>query len=281
MPTRREVIDRIGRALAPLYEANEAMQIARTVLFDRCGLTLTDYALHPDAEAEIPDLDQLVGQLAAGRPVQYVLGRTEFCGGCFEVREGVLIPRPETEELVAAVAAEAPAGSRLLDVGTGSGCIAVSLARLRPDLHATAVDLSEQALAVARRNAARAKVDVRFLRADALGGLAELPDRTFDVIVSNPPYVPMRDRAAMHPNVREYEPAEALFVPDDDPLCFYRAIARAARRLLCDGGGLWFEVYERLAGETALLLTEEGFDEVGIRRDINEKPRIVCCRQRK
>ena len=147
MPTRREVIDRIGRALAPLYEANEAMQIARTVLFDRCGLTLTDYALHPDAEAEIPDLDQLVGQLAAGRPVQYVLGRTEFCGGCFEVREGVLIPRPETEELVAAVAAEAPAGSRLLDVGTGSGCIAVSLARLRPDLHATAVDLSEQALA--------------------------------------------------------------------------------------------------------------------------------------
>ena len=281
MPTRREVIDRIGRALAPLYEANEAMQIARTVLFDRCGLTLTDYALHPDAEAEIPDLDQLVGQLAAGRPVQYVLGRTEFCGGCFEVREGVLIPRPETEELVAAVAAEAPAGSRLLDVGTGSGCIAVSLARLRPDLHATAVDLSEQALAVARRNAARAKVDVRFLRADALGGLAELPDRTFDVIVSNPPYVPMRDRAAMQPNVREYEPAEALFVPDDDPLCFYRAIARAARRLLCDGGGLWFEVYERLAGETARLLTEEGFDEVGIRRDINEKPRIVCCRQRK
>ena len=265
MPTRREVIDRIGRALAPLYEANEAMQIARTVLFDRCGLTLTDYALHPDAEAEIPDLDQLVGQLAAGRPVQYVLGRTEFCGGCFEVREGVLIPRPETEELVAAVAAEAPAGR----------------ARLRPDLHATAVDLSEQALAVARRNAARAKVDVRFLRADALGGLAELPDRTFDVIVSNPPYVPMRDRAAMHPNVREYEPAEALFVPDDDPLCFYRAIARAARRLLCDGGGLWFEVYERLAGETARLLTEEGFDEVGIRRDINEKPRIVCCRQRK
>ena len=281
MPTRREVIDRIRGALVPLYEANEAMQIARTVLFERCGLTLTDYALHPDAEAEIPDLEQLVEQLAAGRPVQYVLGETEFCGLRFEIREGVLIPRPETEELVAAVAAAAPAGSRLLDVGTGSGCIAVALARLRPDLQVTAVDLSEKALAVARRNAARAEVEILLLKADALGGLVELPDKSFDVIVSNPPYVPMRDRAAMHPNVREYEPAEALFVPDDDPLCFYRAIARTARRLLRDGGGLWFEVYELLAEETARLLTEEGFEEVGIWRDINEKPRIVCCRRRK
>lgn len=147
--------------------------------------------------------------------MQYVLAHTEFCGMTFEVGEGVLIPRPETEELVAAAAAEAVAGTAALDVGTGSGCIAVSLARLIPDARVTAVDLSPQALAVARRNAVRLGAEVRFVQADALAGLHELPDAAFDLIVSNPPYVPQSDRAAMHVNVRDYEPPEALFVPDD------------------------------------------------------------------
>ena len=253
MPTRREVIDRIRRAIAPLYEP----------------------------QADIPDLEESVRQLAAGRPVQYVLAHTEFCGMTFEVGEGVLIPRPETEELVAAAAAEAVAGTAALDVGTGSGCIAVSLARLIPDARVTAVDLSPQALAVARRNAVRLGAEVRFVQADALAGLHELPDAAFDLIVSNPPYVPQSDRAAMHVNVRDYEPPEALFVPDDDPLRFYRAIGRAARRLLRPDGRLWFEIYERLADETARLLADEGFGDIAVRRDINDKPRILCCTARK
>ena len=159
MPTRREVIDRIRRAIAPLYEPREAEQIARRFVFERCGITLTQYAVAPEAQADIPDLEESVRQLAAGRPVQYVLAHTEFCGMTFEVGEGVLIPRPETEELVAAAAAEAVAGTAALDVGTGSGCIAVSLARLIPDARVTAVDLSPQALAVARRNAVRLGAD--------------------------------------------------------------------------------------------------------------------------
>ena len=281
MPTRREVIDRIRRAIALLYEPREAEQIARRFTFERCGITLTQYVVAPEAQADIPDLEESVRQLAAGRPVQYVLAHTEFCGMTFEVGEGVLIPRPETEELVAAAAAGAVAGAAALDVGTGSGCIAVSLARLIPDARVTAVDLSPQALAVARRNAVRLGAEVRFVQADALAGLHELPDAAFDLIVSNPPYVPQSDRAAMHVNVREYEPPEALFVPDDDPLRFYRAIGRAARRLLRPDGRLWFEIYERLADETARLLADEGFGDIAVRRDINDKPRILCCTARK
>ena len=281
MPTRREVIDRIRRAIAPLYEPREAEQIARRFTFERCGITLTQYVVAPEAQADIPDLEESVRQLAAGRPVQYVLAHTEFCGMTFEVGEGVLIPRPETEELVAAAAAGAVAGAAALDVGTGSGCIAVSLARLIPDARVTAVDLSPQALTVARRNAVRLGAEVRFVQADALAGLHELPDAAFDLIVSNPPYVPQSDRAAMHVNVRDYEPPEALFVPDDDPLRFYRAIGRAARRLLRPDGRLWFEIYERLADETARLLADEGFGDIAVRRDINDKPRILCCTARK
>lgn len=282
MPTRREVIDRIRRAIAPLYEPREAEQIARRFTFERCGITLTQYVVAPEAQADIPDLEESVRQLAAGRPVQYVLAHTEFCGMTFEVGEGVLIPRPETEELVAAAAAGAVAGAAALDVGTGSGCIAVSLARLIPDARVTAVDLSPQALAVARRNAVRLGARSTLRAGRRIGRLARTcPDAAFDLIVSNPPYVPQSDRAAMHVNVRDYEPPEALFVPDDDPLRFYRAIGRAARRLLRPDGRLWFEIYERLADETARLLADEGFGDIAVRRDINDKPRILCCTARK
>ncbi len=281
MPTRREVIDRIRCALAPLYGQREAEQIARRFAFERGGFTLTQFVVHPEQEVDIPDMEESIRQLAAGRPVQYVLGYTEFCGMTFEVGEGVLIPRPETEELVAAVAAETPAGTVALDVGTGSGCIAVSLARLVPDARVTAVDSSPQALDVARRNAERLGAEVRFVQADALTGLSELTEGSFDLIVSNPPYVPQSDRAAMHINVRNYEPREALFVPDDDPLRFYRSIARAARRLLRPDGRLWFEIYERLADETAQLLADERFADIVVRRDINDKPRMLCCTVKK
>ena len=279
--TRRGLLDRLTARLTGLYDAREARSIALVALAESSGLPLSALLTDPGAPMAADGFEAMAAQLAAGRPVQYVVGHTEFYGHRFTVREGVLIPRPETEELVAAAAAGAVAGAAALDVGTGSGCIAVSLARLISDARVTAVDLSPQALAVARRNAVRLGAEVRFVQADALAGLHELPDAAFDLIVSNPPYVPQSDRAAMHVNVRDYEPPEALFVPDDDPLRFYRAIGRAARRLLRPDGRLWFEIYERLADETARLLANEGFGDIAVRRDINDKPRILCCTARK
>ena len=278
MPTRREVIDRIRRAIAPLYEPREAEQIARRFVFERCGITLTQYAVAPEAQADIPDLEESVRQLAAGRPVQYVLAHTEFCGMTFEVGEGVLIPRPETEELVSWVVHDERRARALLDVGTGSGCIAASLALALPGAEVFAADLSDAALAIAAENCCTLGARVTLRKADALGGLDEIFPGPFDAIVSNPPYVPQSDLAAMHANVREYEPREALFVPDDDALRFYRAIARAGRRILRPGGKLYFEIYERSAGQMRLLLGEEGYTDTEVREDLNGKPRMVCSR---
>ena len=150
-----------------------------------------------------------------------------------------------------------------------------------PRAEVAAADIADEALAVAAENSRRLEAPIELRRADALDNLAECFAGTFDVIVSNPPYVPRSDAAAMHPNVRDYEPPGALFVPDDDPLRFYRAIGRAARRLLRPDGRLWFEIYERLADETARLLADEGFGDIAVRRDINDKPRILCCTARK
>ncbi|MDE6857878.1 MAG: peptide chain release factor N(5)-glutamine methyltransferase, partial [Alistipes sp.] len=173
-------------------------------------------------------------------------------------------------------AATCPAS--LLDIGTGSGCIAVSAARLLPGAEVWAVDISAEALAFARRNAARSGAEVRFVQADAL----RMPDlgRRFEAVVSNPPYIPLSERESMRRNVTEYEPATALFVPDDDPLLFYRAIARQAHRLLAPGGRLWFEVHETFADEVAAMLRREGFADVEIYADINDKPRMVCGRMK-
>ena len=275
MSSRREIVDRLTAAAAPLYGESEARQIARMILESRTGTTLTQFVTDPDAEVEIDDTERIAAEIAAGRPVQYVLGETEFCGMSFSVGEGVLIPRPETEELVMRVAATRP--NAVLDIGTGSGCIAVSLARMLAGADVWAVDLSAAALEYARQNAVRIGAAVRFVQADALA----LPDlgRRFDAVVSNPPYIPRSERASMRRNVTEYEPAEALFVDDSEPLLFYRAIARqAVERLLADGGRLWFEVHENFAADVAELLAKEGFAEVKIFDDINDKPRIVCGR---
>lgn len=279
MVTRRSLVDLLREAVAPLYDAREAEQIARLAAFDRGGFTLTDWIADPDAEAiGEAGAEALARELATGRPLQYVLGHTEFCGLDLAVGEGVLIPRPETEELVLRVAAESAADARILDVGTGSGCIALALKSLLPQASVTGIDLAPAALAAARANALRTGLDADFVRADALGRPEELFDAaSFDTVVSNPPYVPLADLGSMHRNVVGFEPHEALFVPDDDPLRFYRAIARSARTLLRPGGRLWFEIYEGLGRETCDLLRAEGFGAVELHRDINEKPRMTCC----
>lgn len=277
--TRREAIGRLAARLVPLYDPREARSIALAAAAGISGLTTT--ALLTDPGAELPAAERLEAaaeRLAAGEPLQYVLGEAGFCGRSFVVRPGVLIPRPETEELVAWVLRDEVRSRRLLDVGTGSGCIAVSLALGLPGAELFAADLSDEALAVAAENARRLGARVTLRRADALHRLADAFPERFDAIVSNPPYVPESDRAAMHPNVRDHEPGLALFVPDDDAIRFYRAIARAGRQMLTPGGRLWFEIYERAAAEIVRMLGAEGYTDTEVREDLFGKPRMVCTR---
>lgn len=278
MPTRRETVRRIASALSGLYEEREALSIARLATAELGGLRMEELLTDPEAPLHIEGLNALTERLSAGCPVQYLLGQADFCGMKFKVREGVLIPRPETEELVAWIAAENPGVRTLLDVGTGSGCIAIALKRLLPDADISAADISADALAVAAENCKQLRAEVTLRQADALRNLAEVFPGPFEIIVSNPPYVPQHDLETMHPNVRDFEPHTALFVPEEDPLIFYRAIARAARRLLMPGGKLYFEIYERFGDTMHRLLQQEGYTDIHLREDLYGKPRMLCCR---
>jgi release factor glutamine methyltransferase len=194
-----------------------------------------------------------------------------------EVEEGVLIPRPETEELVEWIVSESLPESTILDVCTGSGCIALALARYMDKSSVTGIDLSPSALAIARRNGAKYAPDVVFLEADALADFASImTESKFDIIVSNPPYIPLGDKARMRPNVTEYEPDMALYVPDDDALLFYRSIARNAHRMLNEGGKLYFEIYEEYAEQMCDMLRNEGYTRLRLREDFRAKQRMIC-----
>ena len=281
MTSRGNIVNTITDALTGLYDRREANGIARTVVTDADGITFSQLIARPEEPSAITDerLAEITAQLAAGRPVQYVLGHCEFCGLDFEVGEGVLVPRPETEEVVAAVCERTPEGGRILDLCTGSGCIAIAAAKRIKNSRVTAIDLSARALCYARRNAERLEADVEFIAGDVLAGAERLVAGEFDTIVSNPPYVPQSDMATMHRNVVGYEPHEALFVADERPLIFYEAIADAGRTLLRKGGSLCFEVYELYAERVSAMLAAKGYRDIEIRQDMNMKPRTVCSRK--
>lgn len=276
MSTRRTITDRIAAVLVPLYGEREARSIAQLAAAGLSGLTVSALLTDPSAPLAIEGLDGIIERLAAGEPVQYLLGRTEFYGREFVVRQGVLIPRPETEELVAWVVKDRP--QAILDVGTGSGCIAATLALELPEANVSAADISDAALTIAAENFHGLDVRVDLRKAEALNNLSDIFPGPFDAVVSNPPYVPQSDLTEMHRNVRNYEPHEALFVPDDDPLLFYRAIACAGRRMLRPGGKLYFEIYHTSADAMRTMLTAEGYTDTEIREDIYGKPRMSCSR---
>ena len=278
--TRRETIESITTRLSDLYDLREARTIARVLVSERAGIPVSALLTDPGAELRIEGLEADAERLAGGVPLQYVVGTAEFYGRRFTVREGVLIPRPETEELVDRIVHSGhKCPCRILDIGTGSGCIAASLALELPDAEVFAAEIADEALAVAEENFRRLGARVTLRRADALKGLEKQFPEKFDVIVSNPPYVPESDRAAMHPNVRDHEPSVALFVPDDDPLRFYRAIARAGQRMLRPGGRLWFEIYEHAAEAMRRMLTDEGYSDTTVYKDLFDKDRITCSRR--
>lgn len=281
MASRKEILKQIADPLTALYGEREAHSIALIAATELSGVRRSAFLVDPDAPLEIEGLDEVVERLKNGEPVQYVTGRTEFYGREFGVGQGVLIPRPETEELVDwIVHREGGKACVLLDVGTGSGCIAASLKLEMPPVKVFAVDLSEDALRIAQQNFERLGAEVELRRGDALGDLWEVIREPLDVIVSNPPYVPAADLEGMDRNVRDFEPHMALFVPDNDPLLFYRAIARAGQRMLREGGRLYFEIYHAFAGQMRQMLLREGYCEVEVREDLFGKPRMICCRKK-
>ena len=277
----------LWQRLTPLYSEREARAIIRWVLDVRFGLTLTDIVcghlaqLSPEEKA---DLEAIMQRLEQDEPVQYVVGTAYFCGRPFHVEPGVLIPRPETEELCQWVIADAADAipRTILDVGTGSGCIAITLALGIPQSSVTAWDISDKALRIARANARSLSADVTFEQCDALApqlSTLHCPLSTINIIVSNPPYICQNERSAMARNVLAYEPEEALFVPDADPLLFYRAIARYAAEVLTAEGRLYFELNPLYADDTVAMLNSYGFNNVEVRSDAFGKQRLLQARK--
>lgn len=268
----------LWQSIAAVVGHREAQAVVRLLLEDMFGLDLADIITF-DSNS-LPQGDQLqlseaIKRLKHGEPVQYVLGHETFCGRRFEVSPAVLIPRPETEMLVSL--AEENSGDKLLDVGTGSGCIAISVKLDCPDTAVSAWDISPEALDVARSNAQKLGAEVDFQLQDALCPPAD--DGAWDVIVSNPPYVRESEKTGMEPNVLHYEPEKALFVPDSDPLRFYAAIGNYAMRALRSGGQLLFECNTALTDGVASLLNDMGLQDVSTVADQFGLPRFVTSKK--
>lgn len=267
----------LWRTLEPLYGNGEARAITDYVLDVCFGLSKADIlcgAVEEMTAEKAAELNKIFGRLMEGEPVQYVLGRAEFCGRWFSVRPSVLIPRPETEELCAWITADskASASPKVLDIGTGSGCIAITLQLDMPESKVTAWDISADALDVARENAQQLGANVNFVKLDALNAK---PEGEWDVIVSNPPYICEKEKKDMAVNVLEHEPHTALFVPDADPLLFYRAITRLAVQTLSKGGRLYFEINPIYADDTCRMMQAEGMTAVELRSDMFGKQRMA------
>lgn len=294
--------NQLWKRLTTIYNEREAQAIVRTVLDALFGMSLTDICLGKVTQLSADDttrLEKIMQRLEKSEPVQYVLGAEWFAGRLFDVAPGVLIPRPETEDLVKWACDEAKEKEKednskeergkeekevskkgeeaphpsILDIGTGSGCIAITVALALPQARVTAWDISTDALDIAAGNAHRLGASVRFEHQNALS--APDDEERWDVIVSNPPYICDRERADMSDNVLSYEPELALFVPDSDPLLFYRAIARYASKALKPGGRLLFETNTAYAYEVAQVMANEGFTAIEVRNDCFGKPRMV------
>jgi len=278
----REYRNHFIEMLAPIYDLGEAESFFYLVLEDKKKLKRIDLALNPEAafsEHEIVLWNEILEKLRQYIPIQYILGKTYFYGLEFEVNENVLIPRPETEELVDWIISNNSKSNdlKILDIGTGSGCIAISLAKNLPNVTVSAIDVSKKALATAQKNAENNKVKVNFLRRNILE--TENLEQQFDLIVSNPPYVRNLEKVEIKQNVLDHEPHLALFVDDHDALVFYRKIAELAQKNLSPNGQLYFEINQYFSKEMMDLLEQKSFQQMELRKDIYGNHRMVFGRK--
>lgn len=275
--------DAANRLLSPLYDAREINRICRLLLEKWSGISAASFYADKDRKIPVSDrltLNQALERLARHEPLEYVLGEAAFDGMTLQVDKRVLIPRPETEELVDWIGQSKGAGlkapARVLDVCTGSGCIALALARRWPTAKVDAWDVSTEALALATQNAQKQGVTVDFRQVDVLDTDSYTAQtQLFDIVVSNPPYVCAAEAVDMNRNVLDYEPHIALFVSDEDPLVFYRALAKLGLSMLTPGGSLFVEINGLFGAETARLFETAGYIDVTLKKDIAGKDRFV------
>lgn len=278
-------------ALAEKFPQREAEQLMRILLEDLFGVDLKRQLMNPELridEFQYFQLEQAVKRLLAGEPVQYVTGMARFGDLLIKVSQSVLIPRPETEEMVQKICTSMPKEKpmRIWDIGTGSGCIAIALAKHFENAEVIAFDVSEEALQMAMENAESNGAKVTFVQDDIMNPTSVFFAQPVDLVVSNPPYVSDSERAAMEANVLDWEPETALFVPDDDPLLFYRQILALSKNQLNPNGQIWFEINEAKGEEMLSLCCEMGFPKAEILEDFSRKPRVCracrnCFRQKK
>ena len=273
------------KKLAPLYEEREIDAIFFTYIEDMYYIKKHQYFLNTDDEIDFKTTD--IEALAKGTPIQFVTKKATFCNLQLTVNTSVLIPRPETEELVTMIlknsygltALRSYGLLKLLDLCTGSGAIAIALAKKLENAEVWATDISKDALKIAKENADTHDAKITFLHHDILNDETSLLPDNLDIIVSNPPYIPFSERSNLHVNVVHYEPNSALFVPDENPLVFYKAIAKTAKKILRRGGILYFETYEKFHSELSAMLVELDFKEITLWNDLNGKPRFASCKK--
>ena len=264
----KELINDITAQLKVAYPEDEARALAWWIVEESTGLSRSQLLCDCKGTKNISNLQEIIARLLHFEPIQYIFGHTLWCGLDLKVNPATLIPRPETAELVEKISniKYQISNCRILDIGTGSGCIAIALKKAHPEWHVTGMDISEEAIELARENARSNKVEVDFQVADIFSdGIGD-----FDIVVSNPPYICEREKSSMRPNVLAYEPATALFVPDNDPLRFYRRIAE-----LKLGKFLFFEINEAYPQELSDMLAELGYTDIQLTNDIYGKPRII------
>ncbi len=270
------IANRIKEALSDCYSTGEITALTRIIATELLAVSQMAFYTKDNvsltAEQETL-LDDAIARLQKHEPIQYILGYSDFCGLRFNVTPATLIPRPETSELVEWIASEANGNESILDIGTGSGCIAISIANKLPQSKVSAWDISHDALAVAKENSKANGCNVAFETVDILGD--QPAGEQFDIIVSNPPYIKENEKSAMHSNVLDWEPHTALFVPDNDPLLFYRTIAQKATTMLRPGGKLYFEINRAHGKETVEMLAALGYANIELRKDFADNDRMI------
>lgn len=280
----KDLFHTVLHPLLPYYGESEAHAIARYLLEVRFGMTQTDICMGKDKQIsaeERRELENIIGRLTQKEPIQYILGQADFFGRTFFVSRDVLIPRPETEELIQWILYEQKglASPRVLDIGTGSGCIAVTLDKEMETSEVTALDISNGALAIAKKNAAAHHADISFLQQDFLQDGTGTVTGPWDIIVSNPPYICQTEQTEMDDNVLQYEPHSALFVPDKHPLLFYEAIGKYALKELKPQGCLYVEINRRYGNETMNLFRRIGLRDIELKKDLCGNDRMIRCRK--